>query len=125
MVLRCFLSLPLEYDEVSRAGLSVSVGWLLTFLVVYALCRRVPVMAAIGGVRRADCSGPGRPAHVGRQGDHRLGVLRIPTLLAIDCDAVFQFLLTLVVAFEMDLISRMVSVADDPEKGELIGALGG
>jgi len=46
-------------------------------------------------------------------------------LLAIDCDAVFQFLLTLVVALEVNLISRIAGVAEDPEKGELIGVLGG
>ena len=45
-------------------------------------------------------------------------------MLAIDCDAVFQLLLTLVVALEVNLIIRIVGVADDPEKGELIGALG-
>src|SRR5690349_9643977 len=82
-------------------------------------------MAAIDGLRRADCLGSGRSAVVAHKSDHRLGVFRIPTLLTIDCDAIFQFFLTLVVAFEVHLISRMVGVADDPEKGELIGALGG
>ena len=121
----CFLSLPLELRGVCRADLLVSVGRLLTCVVVYALCRRVPVTATIGGPRRAGCLAPGRPSLVAHQSDHRLGVLRIPALLTIDCDAVLQFLLTLVVTFEVHLISRMVSVADDPEKGELIGALGG
>src|SRR5689334_18242585 len=116
---------PWSLAMVSRTDPLVSVGRLLTWFVVYALCRRVPVMAAIGGIHRAGGFGPDQPALLGHQGDHWLGVLRIPALLAIDCDTVLQFLLALVVAFEVNLISRMVSVADDPEKGELIGALRG
>src|SRR6202048_3963935 len=49
--------------------------------------------------------------------------LRIPSLLAVDGNAVLQIRLSRIVALEMDLIEGMVSVFDDLEVGELIGSL--
>src|SRR3979409_2649690 len=49
--------------------------------------------------------------------------LRIPSLLAVDGNAVLQIRLSRIVALEMDLIEGMVSVLDDLEIGELIGSL--
>src|ERR1700730_8825988 len=49
--------------------------------------------------------------------------LRIPSLLAVDGNAVLQIRLSRIVALEMDLIEGMVSVLDDLEVGELICSL--
>src|ERR1700738_4843973 len=53
---------------------------------------------------------------------HRLGGLRIPSLLAVDGNAILQIRLSRIVALEMDLIEGMVSILDDLEV-ELIGSL--
>src|ERR1700716_3637649 len=46
--------------------------------------------------------------------------LRIPSLLAVDGNAVLQIRLSRIVALEMDLIEGMVSVLDDLEVGEVL-----
>ena len=80
-----------------------------------------------GHVLTAAVASVGRHLHPLAFGAHRsyrsLRGLRIPSLLAVDSNAVLQIRLSRIVALEMDLVEGMVSVLDDLEVGELIGSL--